>query len=70
MLGVAWQSSFSPFLLISKNVLHPCNQWLFTFRNLHLNYIESPWDLPCSEPAQPLVRTPLDQGLFLAVDGC
>ncbi len=67
MQGVAWQSPFSPFLLISEDILHPCNQWLFSFRHLHLDHVEPPRDLPGSQPAQPLVRTPLNQGTLFPV---
>ncbi len=68
MAALAWQSPFSPLLPIPENILHPRDDRFLAFRNHHLDHIEPPRNLPGAEPPQPLVRAPLDQRLFLAVD--
>jgi len=68
MPAEAWQSPFSRRPGISKDILHPRDSWLFTLGDRDFDHIEAPGNLPGAEPAEPLVRATLNQGLLLAVD--
>jgi len=63
----AWQSPFSRRRIISEHVLDPGHLGNLALRDLDLDHIEAPRQIPSAQPAQPLVRAAFDQRPFLAV---
>lgn len=69
MPALAWQSTFSRRRIISEHVLDPRHLGFLALRDLDLDHIETPRQIPCAEPAQPFVRAALDQRPLFPVHG-
>lgn len=69
MRANAWQSPFSARGGIPEDVLDAFHHGFLPFRDLDLDHVETPGNLPGAKAAKPFVGTALDQGLLLAVDG-
>jgi len=67
MRAKTWQSPFSSWRGILKNILNLLNHRPVPFRDLDLNHIETPRHVACPQTAQPLVGTSLDELLLLPV---